>query len=68
MFEYITTQEAAGKWEITVRRVQVLCTQGRVPGAIRHGWSWAIPVDAAKPEDARINKKSEGTVKRKKKK
>lgn len=30
--EYITTKEAAGKWDITERRVQVLCRQGKIDG------------------------------------
>lgn len=31
--EYMTAKEAAQKWNITVRRVQVLCSQGRIQGA-----------------------------------
>ncbi|NLH01641.1 MAG: DNA-binding protein [Clostridiales bacterium] len=38
---------------ISPRRVQVLCEQGRIKGAFRLGWGWAIPKDAEKPEDAR---------------
>lgn len=34
MIEYITTCEAAEKWGITVRRVQLLCSQGRIEGAV----------------------------------
>lgn len=36
------------------RRIQVLCVQGRIPGACRIGNMWAIPKDAEKPYDARI--------------
>lgn len=53
MTDYITSKEAAQKWGISDRRVQILCNEGRIPGAKRHGWSWAIPVDAEKPKDAR---------------
>lgn len=42
------------KWGISVRRIQVLCTENRIPGAIKIGSSWAIPEDAKKPEDNRI--------------
>ena len=35
--EYITAKEAAEKWGISQRRVQVLCEQGRVDGAKRLG-------------------------------
>lgn len=51
--EYITAKEAAEKWGISQRRVQVLCEQGRVLGAVRLGWAWAIPKEADKPVDAR---------------
>ncbi len=51
--EYITTKEAANKWGLTERRVQVLCKQGKIPGVFRLGWAWAIPKDATKPEDRR---------------
>ena len=52
----MTAKEAAQKWSITVRRVQVLCTQGRIQGAMRLGNMWAIPKDARKPNDARVKK------------
>ncbi len=52
--EYITAKEAAEKWGISQRRVQLLCWQDRVDGAKRLGWAWAIPEDAPKPKDARL--------------
>lgn len=55
--DYITAKEAAEKWGISQRRVQVLCEQGRVVGAVRLGWAWAIPREADKPIDARKNDK-----------
>lgn len=51
--EYITAKEAAEKWGISQRRVQRLCEQGRVLGAVKLGWAWAIPIEASKPTDAR---------------
>lgn len=51
--DYISIAEAAKKWRITCRRVQVLCAQGRIPGLTKFGKSWAIPKDAEKPIDAR---------------
>lgn len=53
VMEYITAKEAAEKWDISQRRVQVLCEQGRIAGAVRLGWAWAIPKEIAKPMDAR---------------
>nr|WP_302136479.1 helix-turn-helix domain-containing protein [uncultured Schaedlerella sp.] len=52
--EYITIQEASEKWGITSRRIQVLCSEGRIEGAKKFGRQWAIPVEIDKPEDARI--------------
>jgi hypothetical protein len=54
--EYMTAKEAAQKWNITVRRVQVLCAQGRIQGAMRLGNIWAIPKNSPKPEDMRMKK------------
>ena len=51
--DYISIAEAAKKWGITCRRVQVLCAQGRIPGLTKFGKSWDIPKDAEKPIDAR---------------
>ena len=52
--EYITISQTAEKWQISDRRIQVLCSTGRIPGAFRLGRTWAIPADAQKPEDARV--------------
>lgn len=52
--EYMSIAEAAAKWNITNRRIQVLCSQGRILGACRIGNIWAIPRDAEKPTDARV--------------
>ncbi len=52
--EYLTIQEVAEKWGITTRRIQVLCSEGRLPGAKKFGRQWAIPADIEKPIDARI--------------
>lgn len=32
MFEYMTAQEAAERWKISVRRVQRLCKENRIEG------------------------------------
>ena len=51
--EYMTAKEAATRWEISERRVQVLCEQGRIDNVQRLGKAWAIPQNAIKPTDAR---------------
>jgi len=50
----MTIQEASQKWGITERRIQVLCSEGRLAGAQKFGRQWAIPSDLEKPDDARI--------------
>ena len=50
---YISVREAAERWEMTPRRVQVLCNEGRIDGAQRVGNVWTIPENADKPIDAR---------------
>ena len=52
--KYLSTKEAAEKWGICRRRIQVLCSNGRIPGAAQVGNTWIIPENAEKPKDARI--------------
>lgn len=51
--DFISVREAASKWEISERRVQRLCEDGRIKGVQRFGRSWMIPKDAEKPNDLR---------------
>lgn len=53
MEEYITIEQVAAKWGLSKRRVQKLCSEGRVEGAKKFGKSWAVPSDAPKPKDER---------------
>ena len=48
MYEYMTVKETAEKWGPSVRRVQLLCVEGRIEGAIKHASVWEIPKDAEK--------------------
>lgn len=50
---YISVKQAAEKWELSDRRVRILCSEGKIPGVIREGRSWKIPEEAKKPEDGR---------------
>lgn len=49
----MTVAQAALKWEISDRRVRLLCEQGAVDGVVKKGRSYSIPVDAIKPLDRR---------------
>lgn len=51
--EYMSAKEAAEKWDITRRRVQVYCIGDRIPGAVKVSGVWLIPKDAKKPSDPR---------------
>ena len=51
---YITIKEAAEKWNLTPRRVQVLCSTGRIEGAGKFGREWAIPAVSQRPIDGRV--------------
>ena len=50
---YLSVTQIAEKWNMTPRRVQVLCSEGRIDGAKRVGSVWTIPEIAEKPSDAR---------------
>lgn len=50
---YMSTKQAALQWDISERRVRILCSEGRIDGVIRSGWAWNIPLDATKPSDGR---------------
>lgn len=52
--EYLSITQTSEKWGLSKRRIQVLCQDGRLPGAMKVGSYWAIPADAEKPKDERI--------------
>lgn len=56
---FMTAGQAAEKWEISQRRVQVLCAQNRIEGVFKLGDNWAIPENAIKPEDKRKKKEAD---------
>lgn len=56
IMEYLTATELSKVWNISTRRIGVLCTEGRIDGAIKKGKMWLIPDTAQKPADARYKK------------
>ena len=52
----MTVKEAAKLWDISERRVMILCKEGKIDGATKKGRSWVIPANAQKPADARYKK------------
>ena len=56
MFEYMTAQEAAEKWNVSLRWVQRLCKENRIDGVMNINRVWLIPINAVKPIDKRKKK------------
>ena len=49
MIGYMSVKDAAARWDISERQVQILCVNERIEGATRFAKVWAIPEDAVKP-------------------
>lgn len=54
MNEYLTIRQVAEKWGVSIRRINALCNEGKIDGAMKFGNTWAIPKDAKKPVDGRV--------------
>ena len=54
IMDYLSITKISEKWGIKQRRIRVLCSEGRIPGAYKVGAYWLIPEDAEKPKDERI--------------
>lgn len=49
----MTMTQMAQRWEISARRVALLCSQGRLLSAEKIGNAWLIPEEAEEPKDPR---------------
>lgn len=47
---FMTTKEAAERWNITVRQVQNHCKNGRITGVVKIGTNWLIPEGTQRPK------------------
>ena len=52
--KYLSVPQTAERWGISARRIQILCSEDRIPGAVKIGNRWAIPNDDQTPADQRI--------------
>ena len=52
--DYRTIKEISEDWGISARRIQILCTEGRIQGAFKRGRTWLIPLSAERPDDRRV--------------
>lgn len=51
----MTVKDIAEKWNLKPRTGQIMCADGKIPGVVKFGRDWAIPVDAARPIDGRTS-------------
>ena len=47
---YLSVQQTADKWCVSVRWVNQYILEGRIPGCERFERGWAVPEDAVKPK------------------
>ncbi len=59
MEKYITVSEAAERWKVSRRRIQILCNENRIKGAVKQSGVWLIPYEAKKPERIKAGVKKE---------
>lgn len=52
--DFLTLKEVSDKWGISSRRINTLCSEGRINGATKIGNMWLVPQDAEKPKDERV--------------
>ena len=55
MEDFMTTKEAAEKWNISIRQVQNHCKNGRIKNVQRVGTNYLIPKGAMKPFNVDVN-------------
>lgn len=51
--DYLSARETAARWGVSLRQVQRLLHENRIPGAKKCGVSWLIPAHSSKPTDPR---------------
>lgn len=44
-----TPEDLALEWGLTSRRVQILCKEGRIKGAVKKGHQWLLPAEVERP-------------------
>lgn len=47
--DYASAKDFAERWELSERRVQTLCREGRIEGAVKQSSVWMIPNNAIRP-------------------
>ena len=65
--KYLDVHEASAKWDMTERRITMLCRNGVIEGAQKDGKVWLIPANTPKPYDGRTKEAHRAVKKREKK-
>jgi len=50
---YLSVNDLSEMWGIQPRTIQIMCADGKIPGATKFGRSWAIPDTVERPADGR---------------
>ena len=64
MDKMMSCKEAADMWNFTERWVSIMCKEGKIPGAVKQGHRWMLPLDSKRPVDNRVKSgayRKEGT-------
>lgn len=59
MPNYVSAKTMSKKWEMSERRVQILCKENRIDGAKKQSGAWLIPDTAPKPARKKSGKNDE---------
>ena len=51
MLKFISAKESAEKWNVSEKKVEKLCAENKIPGAIAVGNMWKIPSTAQAPTE-----------------
>ena len=51
---YKTVNELAAEWDVILRTIQTMCSDGRVSGAVKFGREWVVPADTERPDDESV--------------
>ena len=61
--DYLSIQDVSNKWNISKRRVQILCHEGRINGAKMIGNMWVVPENAVRPAECTKKEPNNGVKK-----
>lgn len=57
MTKYVSALEKANEWNVSIRKVQILCKSGKINGALKKSGVWLIPDDACQEIKCKNEKK-----------